>query len=251
MDGPRDAAPSILTGALVAAALVAATTLVLYPLEDVAPVATLGVVYLLGVIVVATFWAVWLGVVTAVASAAAFNFFHLPPTGRLHHGRANIGSRWRRSWWSASRRRSVADLARRRAVEAEMRREEADLAAEAARLLLGRARPRGALELVAGEWPTGLGLRSAAIAPAGRTPGRDRQALALGPAAALVVPADLSPAVADRLAERIVPALEPVVRAALERESLQAEVVETAALRRATWPRPRCCAPSRTTCARR
>ncbi|UGS38469.1 sensor histidine kinase [Capillimicrobium parvum] len=231
MDGARDAAPSILTGALVAAALVAATTIVLYPLEDIAPVATLGVVYLLAVIVVATFWPVWLAVVTTVASAAAFNFFHLPPTGRFTLAERN-------HWLSLAAfvvvglaTCSVAAVARRRAVEAEMRREEADLAAEAARLLLGERDLEDALKLVAERVATGLGLPSAAIAPAGQDPGPNRQALALGAGAELVVPAELTPAVAGRLAERIVPALEPVVAAALERESLQAEVVETAALR--------------------
>lgn len=72
-----------LTGITVAAIAVALTTLILYPLREVAPPVSLGVVYLLGVLLVASIWGLWLGVLAAIASAAAFNFFHIPPTGRF------------------------------------------------------------------------------------------------------------------------------------------------------------------------
>jgi two-component system sensor histidine kinase KdpD len=49
----------------------------------------------------------------------------------------------------------------------------------------------------------------------------------------LVVPADSSPASLRRLQQRVVPALEALLSAALEREALLGEVVETAALRQA------------------
>jgi two-component system sensor histidine kinase KdpD len=48
----------------------------------------------------------------------------------------------------------------------------------------------------------------------------------------LLVPADTSPHVLERLRERIVPALEAILGAAIERDALQREVVETSALRR-------------------
>ena len=54
----------------------------------------------------------------------------------------------------------------------------------------------------------------------------------------LVVPADVSPALQRRLRQRVVPALEALLAAALERDRLQAEVVETRALRAATTSRP-------------
>ena len=67
---------------------------------------SLGVVYLLAVLVVSVIWGAWLGVATAVLSAAAFNFFHLPPVGRFTIDRTRAtGWRWSRSW---SRRRSRA-----------------------------------------------------------------------------------------------------------------------------------------------
>jgi two-component system sensor histidine kinase KdpD len=52
--------------------------------------------------------------------------------------------------------------------------------------------------------------------------------IALRPRGALVVPASA----ADHARERVVPALEPLLAAALEREALTREVVETSALRR-------------------
>jgi Domain of unknown function (DUF4118) len=92
--------------ALVAAAAVAVTTAVVYPLAQIAPVVALGVVYLLAVLLVSSFWGGWLGVATALASTLAFNFFHIPPTGRSRSPRARTGSRWR----SSSSPRSSAAL---------------------------------------------------------------------------------------------------------------------------------------------
>ncbi len=70
-------------GVLVALALVAICTGIIYPLKLVTAVESLGVVYLLGVVIVSAFWGLWLGLATSVLSAAAFNFFHLPPIGHF------------------------------------------------------------------------------------------------------------------------------------------------------------------------
>src|SRR6478672_8697161 len=75
--------PPRVLGALAAVAGVAAATGIVYPLKDVAPVVSLGVVYLLPVVVVAAFWGLVLGVATSVLSVLAFGFFHLPPAGRF------------------------------------------------------------------------------------------------------------------------------------------------------------------------
>jgi signal transduction histidine kinase len=66
-------------GVAVAAAAVAACTLVITPLETLAPVDSLGPVYLVAVVLVALTWGVPLGMATALASAAAFDWFHIPP----------------------------------------------------------------------------------------------------------------------------------------------------------------------------
>ena len=77
------APPSRLLGILCAAVVVGLTTALVFPLRTVAPVVSLGVVYLVAVLLISTVWGAWLGVLTAIASALAFNYFHIPPTGRF------------------------------------------------------------------------------------------------------------------------------------------------------------------------
>lgn len=52
-------------GVLVAAGSLAVTTAILFPLEDVASPVSLGVLYLLPVLLVSTLWGLWLGLVTS------------------------------------------------------------------------------------------------------------------------------------------------------------------------------------------
>jgi hypothetical protein len=75
--------PSLVVGVAVAAAAVAAITAMIFPLREISPAASNGVGYLVAVLLVATIWGFRLGLLTSIASAAAFNFFHLPPTGRF------------------------------------------------------------------------------------------------------------------------------------------------------------------------
>src|ERR1700739_3645112 len=75
----RGPTPPLMWVLVFAALLVVAETLVLYPLNHLAAVRTLGVVYLIGVLVVAVVWGFWLAAATAVASVLAFDYFHVPP----------------------------------------------------------------------------------------------------------------------------------------------------------------------------
>ena len=160
----RTARPPLLYGLLAAALGVTLETLVIYPLAHVANVVSLGVVYLIAVVVVSTYWGVWLGFATAVASAFAFNFFHLPPVG--HFTLADS-----RNWVAlgaftaaAAVVSTIAELARTRALEAERGRREADLAASLARELLAGSETRTALGVTAHRVAEALALPSAAIA---------------------------------------------------------------------------------------
>jgi two-component system sensor histidine kinase KdpD len=223
-------------GVVVAALAVAATTVVVYPLAEVAPVVALGVVYLVAVLLVSSVWGWWLGVGTAVASALAFNFFHLPPTGRFT---ISEGENWVALgvfFIAALVASTLAERARIRTREAHDRREEADLAAEMARLLLRGSSLADALPLVSRRLAQALDLPSAAIELQPLAGDERRVALALGEGDAalgtLLVPASLPAHVLDRLRQRVVPALEAILGAAVERDALQREVVETSALRR-------------------
>jgi two-component system sensor histidine kinase KdpD len=224
-------------GVVVALAAVALCTLIIYPLKQIAPVVSLGVVYLLAVLVVSLIWGAWLGAATAAVSAAAFNFFHLPPVG---HFTIRDSSNWVALVAfvvAAGLASSVAEVTRARARDAEARRREADLAAEMARLLLRGNSLSEALPTAAARLAHALELSSAAIEmEAVEGDGRSiafplrEGTRRLG---TLLVGADTSEASLRRLQERVVPALEALLSAALEREELLGGVVETAALRRA------------------
>jgi two-component system sensor histidine kinase KdpD len=218
-------------GAVVAVLAVAATTALVYPLRQVAPVAALGVVYLVAVLLVSSVWGGWLGAATAVVSALAFNFFHIPPTGRF---RVSEGENWVGLgvfFIAALVASTLAERARMRTGEAEERRQEADLAAEMARLLLRGTSLTEALPTVSQRLAHALELPSAAIELRAVEGDERRVALPLD-VGTLLVPAGLPADVVERLRERVVPALEAILGAAIERDALLREVVETSALRR-------------------
>jgi len=225
------------TGLAVAAIGVGLATAAIYPLAKIASVVSLSVVYLPAVLLVSVYWGLRLGLATSLASAAAFNFFHIPPVGRFTIADS-------RNWVALATFTLVAvvvsamaELARSRALEAERRRAEADLAASLARELLAGERTRDALAATARRVAEALALPSARI-ELGAVVGSERQdALPLhGPGgeriATLVVPRHLPPEIAGRLREQVVPSLEALVAVALHRDVVQAEAVETAALRR-------------------
>ena len=155
--------PPLSAGIVTALALIAAETLLLFPLAQVADPIALGVVYLLGVLVVAIVWGAALGVGTSVVSALAFNFFHIEPTGRFTIDEAENWVALAVFLVAAVIAASVAEAARVRAAEAEQRGREADLAAELARVLLGAPDLPGALAPAAQRIAQAFGLASCRI----------------------------------------------------------------------------------------
>src|ERR1700704_1739350 len=159
--------PSRAAGVLVALAIVAVATALIYPLKQVTPVLSLGVLYVPAVLVVSMFWGRALGIATSLLSAAAFNFFHLPPGGRF-----SLSDE--REWVAlvvfvivAIATGMVGELARARGRDAERRRQEADLSAEMAQLLLGTADVEGALDTAAERLGGGPGGAVGAHPPGG------------------------------------------------------------------------------------
>jgi two-component system sensor histidine kinase KdpD len=135
--------PSPLLGAVVAVLAVAVATAVVYPLKQIAAPDSLGIVYIPGVLLVSVVWGLRLGLATAVVSGLAYNFFHLPPLGRLDvradHDLVGLFI----FVLVAIASGTLANLARARAAEAERRREEAAQAlAELAALEEERERMR-------------------------------------------------------------------------------------------------------------
>src|ERR1019366_2106130 len=155
--------PPLRVGVLVAVISVAAATAAIYPLKAVAPAVSLSVVYLPAVVLVSVYWGLWLGLATSLLSAAAFNFFHLPPLGRFT---ISDGRNWvalAAFTTIAAVVSTIADVARSRALVAELRRREADLAAALARELLAGAQTTVALRTSARRIAEALELPSAAL----------------------------------------------------------------------------------------
>jgi two-component system, OmpR family, sensor histidine kinase KdpD len=232
----RERRPSRAAGVLVAVAGVAAATVVVYPLKHIAPVVSLGVVYVLAVVVVSMFWGLAFGVGTAVLSVAAFSYFHLPPVGRFTLADSGNWIGLSAFVVVAAATGLVADLARAEAREADQRRREAGLAAELAQVLLGATRLEDALALAAQRVAETAAVESAVIELGRVEVDTSQLALALRHdgivIGTLVLPVTLSGRERSWVLERVVPSLESILAAALHRTELQAEVVETAALRR-------------------
>lgn len=223
-------------GVVVAVTAIALTTLLVYPLREVAPAVSLGVVYLLAVLLVASIWGVWLGVLTALASAAAFNFFHIPSTGRFTITDAENWVALVVFFLAAIFTAELAQRARLRAEEAEQRRREADLAAEMAQLLLRGSALDDSLSTVGERVARALGLQSAVIELGVNQAGEGEVGFPLREGArqlgTLVVPSAMAESTLSRLEQRVVPALEALLAAAVERDELLGDRVEAAALRR-------------------
>lgn len=223
-------------GVVVAVVGVALTTLIVFPLKQIAPVAPLVVVYLVAVLVVSVGWGAVLGVGTAVAGALAFNWFHLAPTGRFTLADPQNWVALAVFLVVALVASSLAQAARHRTQEAEQRRKEADLAAELARLLLRGEDLESVLPVAAQRLAGALGLPSAAIELRPVEGDERRVAFPLREDAVqigtLLLPAGTPEDVLRRTQERAVPQLEALLAAAKERDELLGDVVETRALRR-------------------
>ena len=224
--------PPLLSGVLAALVAVTLVTLLVFPLREVAPAISLGVLYLLAVLGVSAVWGRWLGVGTAVLSALVFDVVHLPPTGSLS---LDDGEDWVglavflvAAGVAGTQAQAIQDRAR----EAEDRRREADLAAELARVLLSTRDLDAALPPAAQRIAAALGQDSAALVRAEPLATPRRQVFAAGDGAWLEVPAVLPDGVRERLERAVLPTVGALLETAAARERLLGEVVETRALRR-------------------
>lgn len=233
----RGTRPRPSVGVAVGVASVAVCSGVIYPLGQITDASSLSVVYVPAVLLVSAYWGLWLGLATALLSAAAFNFFHLAPVGTFTIADS-------RNWVAlgafivvAVAVSAIAELARASAQESERRRAEADLAAALARGLLGGSATKSALGVASRRVTEGLDIPSAAI-ELGVVPGDQRRlAVPLSATdgeqlATLLVPSALPDATIERLRTQVAPALGALVAIALRRDALQAEAVQTEALRR-------------------
>lgn len=230
----RASGRSTWTGLIVAAGAVAAITAAIFALRQTVPVLSTGVLYLLAVLLIASYWGLWLGLVTAVASALAFNWFHIPPTGRFTIAESENFVALGVYFVAALVVSAFANAARTRETEAERRQREADLALELALILLGGG--RDSLAEAAARIEAALELTGVRLDAGWVNPGSGERALPLlsgGQRVGTVLfPRDAEQLAADQLEQRLAPALGVLMDARSRRSQLEDELVENKALRR-------------------
>ncbi len=220
-------------GLLVAVVSVAIATALIYPLKEVAAVASAGMIYLLPVLATSIFWNRGVGLFTAVLSGLAFNLFHIQPTGTFSVNSPENLVALLIFLLVAVITSGMAEISRGRAREAEQRRLEADITADlASDLLAGRVTdrlPEASRRLAEN---LGLGQTRIALGPTDADESIDI-ALDLGEQQGrLELSVNTPEAEAGWIAERIAPSIEAIMKVALERDRLQDQAIEGAALQR-------------------
>ncbi|GGM77581.1 DUF4118 domain-containing protein [Dactylosporangium sucinum] len=237
----RPEPPPLGWGIAAGALFVVLETLLAYPLAQTAPREAIGALFLPGVLIVAIVWGLRLGVATAIASALAFDFFHVHPLRRFTLADLRDWLELAVLLLTAALGGALARLARSRAAEATQRRGEADLIAGLARLVLGAGELPPVLPEAARRIADTLGMPSCSIVldDPGTADGEPRVVIPLrldNRTGALVVPAGLPPPVLRRLYDRVLSPLEALLSAAGERAAAEAALrtlaAEQAILRR-------------------
>jgi signal transduction histidine kinase len=191
-------------------------------LSRVVPVESLGVLYLVGLLLVASLWGVLFGLAMAVASTVVFDYFLVPPAWSLRLGRGDDLVLLGAFMVLALLACALARVIRLLATEVDSR-EDADLSAELARLLLRAPELTSALPATARRLARTLNLRSASIHIGTKTPDEGQVAFPLpddGALATLIVPKGVRRPTMRRLRERVVPSLGVLLEAAREREQV-------------------------------
>ena len=160
-----------MTAALLSLVAVALVSVAIYLLEPLAPIVSLGVLYLFAVLPVAVIWGLPFAIPVSVVSMLAFNWLFLPPT---HTFRLADSENWVALAVYLLTAISVSGLsarARRRAAEAEQRRREAALAAEVSALLLENRDVEPCLDTIAARTAALLGSGNGRIELGSGSPG--------------------------------------------------------------------------------
>lgn len=214
--------PRLTVGLLVALGCLVLETGTGLLLRPVATAPALALPYLIGVVLVASVWGLVLGGAMALASTLAYDFFLVPPSFSLIPTRPQDVAMLAVFLAIVLLVSVLTRLARKLSVEVEAR-EEADLCAELARLLLHAPEPRAALPAVAEKLARALDLPSASIRLGTAAGDGEHVAFPLrgqNVSATLVVPTHAGRAAIRRLRDRVVPALEVLLEGACQREEV-------------------------------
>ena len=222
-------------GVISSIAMLALTTGAIFALQPIAPVLSLGVLYVFAVLPIAVIWGLVYAVPVAIASMLAFNWFFLPPK---HTFELRDSENWVALAVYLITAVVVSELAaraRRRAAEAEQQRREADFAAEVSALLLEPGHVQDKLREISQRAAGALGtkririeLESLRRAEPGEAVfelvARDRHVGRLF--------ADPGAGPDPQVSVRVLPVLASLLASALDRERLALRALETEGLRR-------------------
>jgi signal transduction histidine kinase len=204
-------------GVLVAVLCIAAGTLLAFLLSWAAPVQAVTIVYLPGIVLVASVWGLPLGLVMALASAATIDYSFLRSTGSSAATDFTVLLIF---LIVAAMTCKFSVLIRSLAAEIDAR-QDAGLIADLARLLLRGPDLRTALPATAQCLRQAFGLQAARIELGAIRAGPHQEALPLRndvTPGTLIVPARLPKATRRRICDRVLPSLEVLLHAAEERE---------------------------------
>jgi two-component system, OmpR family, sensor histidine kinase KdpD len=215
-------------------AAVALVTAVIFALKPVAPVLSLGVLYLFAVLPVAAVWGLPWAVAVSLLSMTAFNWFFLPPT---HTFRLADSENWVALAVYLLTAISVSGLAaraRRRAAEAEQRQRETSLAAEISTMLLEHRDVQQQLDEIARRVARVLGSSRGHIelGTSGHVDGGARHELLVGDRHVGWLVLDPPTQPDAEIAARLLPMLASLLATAVDREEVRrSDAAKTAVLR--------------------
>src|SRR5205085_7741744 len=220
--------------ALLSIGSVAAVTGLIFALRPVAPVLSLGVLYVIAVVGVAMLFGLAYAIPVSIASMLAFNFFFLPP---VHTFALRDSANWVALGVYVATAVAVSELAtrsRRRARDAEQREREATFLAEASASLLEAEHVAARLRDVSAGAGAVLGLRRARIELESlRRPDAGEAAYDLDVGRRHVGRLFFESGQADAASrKRVLPALASLLAVAGERERLAHAALEAETLRR-------------------
>jgi two-component system, OmpR family, sensor histidine kinase KdpD len=206
---------------------IALVTLVIEGLKTFVPVLALSVLYMFAVLPLAVFWGTLASVATAIGCMLAFNFFFLPPLYTLTLADP-------RNWFSLAVFVATAVVVSELATHSRRRATESELLAEIASSLLVHGSVSDELEHVADEVARVLRVESVRIELTEAAPvrtGPDTELLHAGDRIVGVLHIEGTPRRGGAARSRLVPALASLLGVAIDRERLEREAFEAAALR--------------------
>jgi two-component system sensor histidine kinase KdpD len=214
-------------------AAVALVTGVIYALEPIAPVLSLGVLYLFAVLPVAVLWGLAYALPVSIASMLVFNWVFLPPK---HSFELADSENWVALVVYLATAVVVSSLAagsRRREAEAQRRAEEAALLAEVSSALLESAHVQDELRAIASRVAHVLGAEQGRIELESlRRPEPPESSHDLVAGDRAVGRLYLNEKIDGQIAERLLPGLASLLAVAVDRERLGRRAVEAETLRR-------------------